>query len=103
MSKSIKCCALGTIVAVTRIQGALEDRRTEYKYTTLNDLLNTASMYSDIVTWGNEKSVWELFYNLADTAQKMGYTAFSSELFLILSKSIPEPYWADQAALRLKM
>lgn len=103
MSKSIKCCALGTVVAVTRIQGALEDRRTEYKYTTLDDLLNTASMYSDIVTWGNEKSVWELFYNLADTAQKMGYTAFSGELFLILSKSIPEPYWADQAALRLKM
>ncbi|MBR6153710.1 MAG: hypothetical protein IKQ43_04680 [Treponema sp.] len=101
MSKSLKCTALGTIVAVTRIQETLEDRQTEYKYTTLSDLMKTASIYPDIVNWGNEKVVWEMFYNLADTAQRMGYSMFSYELFTILSKSIPEPYWADRAALRL--
>ena len=102
MSKSLKCCALGTIVAVTRIQDVLEDRQTEYKYTSLSDLFRIASIYPDIVNWGNEKTVWEMFYNLADTAQKMGYTAFSGELFNVLSKSIPEPYWQDKAALRVK-
>ncbi|MBP5441851.1 MAG: hypothetical protein J6Y60_01285 [Treponema sp.] len=102
MSKSLKCCALGTIVAVTRIQEVLEDRQTEYKYTSLSDLFRIASIYPDIVNWGNEKTVWEMFYNLADTAQKMGYTAFSSELFSVLSKSIPETYWQDKAALRVK-
>lgn len=102
MSKSLRCSALGTIVAVTRIQETLEDRQTEYKYTALSDLFRIASIYPDIINWGNEKSVWEMFYNLADTAQKMGYTAFSSELFAVLSRSIPEPYWANQAALRIK-
>lgn len=102
MSKSLRCCALGTIVAVTRIQETLEDRETEYKYTTLSDLFKTSSIYADIVNWGNDKSVWEMFYTLADTAQKMGYTAFSNELFTVLSKSIPETYWQDKAALRVK-
>ncbi len=100
-SKSLQCAALASVIAVTRIEETLGDRLTNFKYQSLGDLLAKAGKYSDIVGWGHENGIWELLYNLADTAAEMGYTPFAAGLFTVLSESLPDPYWKNQASLRI--
>lgn len=100
-TKALKCAALGSVVAVSKIQEILEDRLTDYRYTDLSDLLKKCSRFSDIVDWGNDTGVWELLGILAETASDLGYTSFSRELMNILSQSNPEQYWQDWAMRRV--
>ncbi len=103
-AKALRCAALGTITALTKIQDILEDRITDYSYTNLEDLLQKASMYSDIVDWGNRNGIWEMFYNLADVAYNNDCKVFALALLNILKDNEPEPYWrlCAQRSLSLK-
>ncbi|MBQ1832350.1 MAG: hypothetical protein II114_01060 [Treponema sp.] len=95
--KSLKCAALASIIAVTRIQDVLDDRLVDFSYTGIQDLLKKSSRYSDIVSWGNDNGVWELFCVLAETSGDLGYKNFSDDLFAVLISSVPEPYWKEYA------
>lgn len=95
--KALKCAALGSIIAVTRIQDILEDRLTGYEYKDLADLLLKCTKYSDILTWGNRNGVWELLYNFAEISAECGYTVFATDLLLILKDTEPELYWRQKA------
>ena len=99
--KSLKCAALASVIAVTRIQDTLDDRMTDFSYSGIQDLFKKCTRYPDILGWGNDVGVWELFGVLADTASDLGYTNFSDELFTVLSTSNPEPYWQEWAKRRM--
>ncbi|MBQ2600896.1 MAG: hypothetical protein II584_00695 [Treponema sp.] len=99
--KSLRCSALASIIAVTRIQSVLEDRLTDYSYVGIQDLLKKCTRYSDILSWGNDVGVWELFGVLAETADDLGYTDFASELMKVLASSNPEPYWQEWAVRKM--
>ncbi|HAK69396.1 MAG TPA: hypothetical protein DCM57_07010 [Treponema sp.] len=101
-SKALKCAALGTVVAVTRIQTILEDRVTDYHYTTIQDMLKRCAKYPDIIRWGNENGVWELFFTLADTAEDRGYAVFATDLFTTIKECCPEVYWQELASSRIR-
>ncbi|MBP5174744.1 MAG: hypothetical protein ILP07_02380 [Treponema sp.] len=100
-SKSLRCAALATVIAVTRIEETLGDRLTNFKYQSLADLLKKAGEYSDIVNWGHDNGIWELFYNLADVAGEMGYTSFAAGLFTVLGDTLPDNYWKNKASSRI--
>lgn len=95
--KALRCSALGCITALTKIQEILEDRLTDYSYTTFEDLLKNASLYNDIVEWGNKNGIWSMYHNFAEFSSGFGNGEFSKGLFHILMEYSPEPYWRVRA------
>ena len=96
--KALRCSALGTVVAVTKIEDIVKDRINDFKYSGLKDLLLRASIYSDITEWGNSNGVWELFVNFALHCRENGHNVFASTLFSVLKDAEPEEYWRQKAA-----
>ena len=99
--KALRCAALGSIAAVTKIEEVLKDRLIDYSYTDFADLLQKASLYSDIVNWGNDNEIWKLFYNLAVTSTGCEDKIFAKSLLDILSKYEPEEYWKKKYYVKL--
>lgn len=101
LNKALKCAALGCIIAVTRINDTLDDRLTDYSYENLSDLLKKCGRYSDIIHWGDEHGVWELFCVLAEVSSDLGYKNFSDPLLNVLAQNNPDSYWQDWALRRI--
>lgn len=101
--KALKCAALGSITALTRMEEILKDRMHLYKYTSFVDLLKKCSKYPDIGRWGNTNGVWELFYNLGEIANTMTFTEFSNSLFKILAENPIEPYYQNMAKKKINL
>ncbi len=95
--KALKCAALGSVIALSKIQNILEDRITGYTYNGLADLLDRTSNYPDIVEWGSVQGIWELYYNFAVISWECGYQKFSAQLFTILNEYMPVDYWKQKS------
>lgn len=100
--EALRCISLACIASVTKIEEILKDRLIDYTYVDLPDLLLKASLYSDILAWGNENKIWEMFYNLAKTAEKQNKLIYSQTLFKILADYEPEPYWQKRAEYSIR-
>ncbi|MBQ3799643.1 MAG: hypothetical protein II837_05030 [Treponema sp.] len=96
--KALGCAALGAVAAVTKIEDILKDRMIDYSYKSFVDLLEKSAMYSDIIDWGNDNNIWELFFCLAKISRSYGQTRFADALFSILSDYEPEDYWKLRAS-----
>ena len=59
------------------------------------------SLYSDIIEWGIDNSVWKGFYQFAEQALKNDYPVFAKQLFSVLEIFSPEEYWRDAASTKL--
>ena len=99
--KALRCAALGSIAAVTKIEETLKDRLIDYSYAGFSDLLDKAALYSDIVDWGNDNEIWKLFYNLAVTSSSCKNDVFAKTLLDILAEHEPEKYWQKKASVKL--
>lgn len=99
--KTLRCSALASIIALTKIESVLSQRITSYEYNGFEDALTKCSRYSDIVDWGNKNKIWEIFCILATSSADNGKTNYSNELLKILSRAEPEEYWRDYASQKL--
>lgn len=99
--KALKCSALASIIAVTRIDDVLKQRIRTYEYKNLSTLLILSSNYSDIVDWGNENNIWKLFYDFADIAALNGKLIFARNLYTVLAQDVPEDYWKVMSEQKL--
>ncbi len=100
--KALRCAALGTVVAVTKIESTVKDRINNFNYTNMPELLSKAGLYSDVVEWGNSNGVWELFVNFGVQCSESGYPSFARRVFEILKNGEPEEYWRQKAASHIK-
>ena len=91
--KAIKCAALGSIVAVTKIDETLKNRITAFSYESFASTINAAGRQTDIMEWGNNYGIWELFYSFAVSCNSYGKLTFGTELLKILSRNLPDSYW----------
>ena len=96
--KALRCAALGAVAAVSKIEDILKDRMIDYSYNGFVDLLAKSSMYGDIIDWGNDNNIWELFFSLAKISRSYGQVEFSDALFAILAQYEPEDYWKLRAS-----
>lgn len=101
MDKALRCSALGSITALTRITECLSDRLYHYEFKGLGDMLVKCAKYDDVVLWGNKNGIWELFYNFADISSASGNLSFGRGMFMILMNSEPEEYWRKRSAAKL--
>ncbi len=99
--KALKCSALASIIAVSRIDSVLSSRLNGYEYENFSALLTYSAKYPDIVKWGNENDVWKLFYEFADICALNGKFLFGRALFSVLSEYEPEEYWKVMSSQKL--
>ncbi len=99
--KALRCSSMASIIAVTKITSSLKSRLTDYSYVSLEDTLNRVASQTDIVSWGNNNGIWELYYNFASICYATGNTRFAGELFAVLSRSEPVEYWRTLSYRRL--
>ena len=99
--KALRCAALGAVAAVTKIEEVLKDRVIDYSYTSFVDLLRRSAGYGDIIDWGNDNNIWELFFTLAKVSRSYGQADFANALFAVLAQHEPEDYWKLRASSEL--
>ena len=95
------CSALGMMEAFTHMLEALEERNTEYRFTTLDSYFRSLEAYPEFLDWAEEEHVWELFFLFAECADRRGNHIFTQRLYKIMSESLPVEYWRAQAENRL--
>ena len=96
--KALNCSSFASILIVSKLEGILKERLNDFQYENFATLVESCSQFDDIVEWGSENRVWELFCDFADAAADSGKTAFASKLFALLSEVEPVEYWQLYAA-----
>ncbi len=102
IDKALEFASLAAITSFTRILEILYSRNSVYEYENLEGFMQEASMYSDIIDWGNRNSAWKSFNILASYATEEGYTEFSGSLLRVIARYTPETYWQRDAVLQLE-
>ncbi|MCR5723544.1 MAG: hypothetical protein K6G80_00495 [Treponema sp.] len=95
------CASLGMMESFTHMLESLQERDSEFKFTTLSAFFKKLSDYPEFLDWAEEEHVWELFFLFAKQADERGRHAFSQRLYQIMSDSLPSEYWRAQADNRL--
>ena len=96
--KALNCSSFASILIVSKLEGVLKERLNDFQYENFTSLVTACAQFADIVDWGSENRVWELFCDFADAAADSGKTAFSAELFAMLSEVEPVEFWQLYAA-----
>lgn len=102
LDKALEFASLAAITSLTRINEILYSRNSVYEYENLESFMQEASMYTDVIEWGNRNSAWKSFNILASYSTEAGYKNFSSELLRVIARYTPETYWQRDAVLQLE-
>ena len=102
LDKALDFASLAAITSFTRIIEILYSRDSVYEYKNLEDFLQEASMYDDIVEWGSRNSAWKSFNILAAYSKESGYKNFAETLLRVIARYTPETYWQRDAVLQLE-
>src|SRR5574344_335572 len=94
---ALRCTAFGAVLGFTKLYSVMSERSAGFTYEDLQDMLTKCSRYADIVEWGKDENVWELFYMLAENSGSQGYLIFSRKLYKVLSLVEPDEYWRIRA------
>ena len=101
--KALKCSALGSIIAYTRIFSYLKENITGYVPTSFSDILEKSAKFEDVIKWGNDNEAWEVFYNLGLSSSMSGKLFFAKSVWTVMAYKCPEEYWklsADNALIK---
>ena len=96
-SKAFKTSALAAITAVTKIDHFYSTRDSNYEYNHFANLLRNCSKDEDVIKWGNDERIWELFYLFGKTCSENGKILFAKHLFETLKLDCPDTYWKKMA------
>ena len=99
--KALHAASIGVTTAVQKIYNTLEKRRPGFVYDGIQNLLGCSAYYTDLVEWGKDNCIWELFLQFADCTCSSGYLVFAKELYMRLSVCIPDDYYRKACANRL--
>ena len=95
------CLVASAVLAVTRVFSIVQQRNSEFTYSSLDNLLQTGIAYADIRDWSIVKSLWKQLYLFANACSRAGYTAFSTDLYQTIVDCAPENYWRQVALQKL--
>ena len=99
--KALSVSSLGAVLAVTRVFSIVQQRNSEFTYSSLDNLLQTGIAYADIRDWSIVKSLWKQLYLFANACSRAGYTAFSTAFYQTIVDCAPENYWRQVALQKL--
>lgn len=102
LDKALDFSAIAAITSFTRIIEIISSRNSSFEYENLENFLQEASLYDDIIEWGSRNSAWKSFNILAAYSTESGYNNFSTALLRVIARYTPETYWQRDAVLQLE-
>lgn len=100
--RALTAASLGCLTGFTKIYDVIKKRSPNFIYVDLSSLLNEATLYPDIVDWGQENNVWKGFNDFAEYVYNSKYEVFATILYTILKDYSPEEYWRREADAMLR-
>ena len=102
LDKALEFASIAAITSFTRIIEIISSRNSSFEYENLENFMQEASLYDDIIEWGSRNSAWKSFNILAAYANESGYNNFSAALLRVIARYTPETYWQRDAVLQLE-
>lgn len=99
--KAFNYSALSVITGFTKIEGLLEKRNLDYKFTDLESYFDEIQFHSDIIEWGRDNDIWQGYNLFCEICDKLDYDNFAFEMLKVLAFNAPEKYWQQNAVLKL--
>lgn len=93
----LQLLSLAAISAYDRIETIIKNRVFDYSFESFDTLLRIALKYDDILDWMQSENVWEIFYNLALSANENKNASFAKTLLIHISNYCPDNYWKKRA------
>ncbi len=93
----------GVLTAFTRMHEIVDNRTTEFEYTSLDDFFKTAMKHDDIMEWSISNDFWRCIYRLAELGKQLypNNELFGKELLAVIASTAPENYWKQLALSKL--
>ena len=99
--KALECSALAAVESFTHILTAIEQRNSQFKYTSLEKFFEECKKYEEILFWAQKNDVWNVFYQLAKRAGANGNIIFAQAMYSVMADSIPDSYYRSLSASQL--
>lgn len=95
--RSLTTSALAANIAVTVLSGMLEKADFSYTYSDFKDVLARTGKNATIKQWAEEKKLWDVFINFADSLEAGGYSVQAIDMYHKIADSIPSLDYSQRA------
>lgn len=95
--RSLTTSALAANIAVTVLSGMLEKADFSYTYSDFKDVLTRTGKNPVIRQWAEEKKLWDVFINFADSLEVSGYSVQAIDMYHKIAESIPSLDYSQRA------
>lgn len=99
--RALSAAALAANIALTGLSAYLEKADFSYTYSGLKDVLIRCGKNSGILSWAEQKDLWEVFINFADALGVNGYEQSAADLYYTIAESVPSIDYAQRALYKL--
>ena len=98
--RSLATSALAANIAITILSGMLEKSDFSYTYSDFKDVLARTGKNHAIKQWAEDKKLWDVFINFADSLEASGYRAQAIDMYHKIAESIPSIDYSQRAMYR---
>lgn len=95
--RSLTTAALAANIAITTLSDMLAKADFSYTYSDFKDVLIRTGKNPIIKEWAEEKKLWDVFLNFADSLQASGYDAQAIDMYHKIAESIPSIDYSHRA------
>lgn len=99
--KALVFSALSSITGYTKIVSVVSKRNLDFENSGISSVLFEASLYEDLVEWGNKNRVWDGFITLSKVALKTENPVFAESLLKTMAENSPDKNCQKEAVLLL--
>ncbi len=95
--RSLATSAIAANIAITTLSEMLERADFNYTYSGFKDVLSRTGKNNAIKQWAEEKKLWDVFINFADSLEANGYTVQAVDMYHKIAESIPSLDYSQRA------
>lgn len=102
IEKAFSASILASIIAITRLTNAIQNKDFTYTYFSLPDAFTKLSQHSMLYEMSNNESIWDIFFQFSLVLEKKLYLNQTISLLKILEIYSPNPLISAKAQLKLQ-
>jgi len=95
--RSLATSALAANIAITTLSDMLAKADFTYTYSDFKDVLKRTGKNATIKQWAEDKKLWDVFLNFADSLEASGYSPQAIDMYHKIAESIPSLDYSQRA------
>lgn len=98
--RSLATSALAANIALTRLSDMLAKADFSYIYSDFKDVLKRTGKNATIKQWAEDKKLWDVFINFADSLEASGHNSQAIDMYHKIAESIPSLDYSQRAMFK---